>query len=432
MTNLYEAIHPYVPPIDPDSPIINFEKSNGSYLFDEKIGKSVIDFSSHYASLPIGYNHPAFADPDYEKQLLKVSKIKIANLDILCDDWLDFFTTFRRVVGVDGFDKYFFVEGGALAVENALKTAFDWKVRRNLRKGLGERGHEVLHFREAFHGRSGYTLSLTNTADPNKTKYFAKFDWPRVLNPKMRFPLEGKNLELTLADEEASKAQIRAIMEEKAADIACILVEPIQGEGGDNHFRTEYFQFLRDMCDQYDCLLVYDEVQTGMGMCGTKWAWETIGVKPDVFSFAKKAQVGGIIAGARVLEEPENVFNVPSRISSTWGASLTDMIRCKKYLEIVEQENLIENAKVKGVEILDKLQGIAARIGRIDNIRGKGLFVAFDIDKPEQRGEILGSLYQQGLMVLPSGDQSLRFRPQLNVTSEVIDEALEILEKTLS
>ncbi len=425
------AVRPHVVPIDANTPVIDWEKSKGARLYDSNAGLAVIDFAAHYASLPLGYNHPDFFDKAYEAELLKVSRIKVANLDVLSESYQGFLETFRRVVGPPMAQKYFFVDGGALAIENAMKAAFDWKVHRNIRNGKGERGYQIVHFREAFHGRSGYTLSVTNTHDPNKTKYFPKFDWPRVLNPKIRFPMTGENLEATLEDERAAMKELQRVFAERSDDIAAILIEPIQGEGGDNHFRKEFLQFLRNMADEHDCLLIFDEVQTGMGTSGKPWAFQSIGVTPDLVAFAKKAQVGGIFSGPRLLEEPMNVFTVPSRISSTWGASLTDMVRCKRYLEIIERDNLIENAAQRGRQILELLHGIEERTELIYNVRGRGLFIAFDLVHPETRGQFVDALYDNGLMVLVCGDRSIRFRPHLNVTSDVIEEALAIVERTL-
>lgn len=432
LTNHVEKVSPHLVPVDPATPIVDFEKSQGARMYDRAIGRAVIDFASHYASLPLGYNHPGFFDADYEKELLEVSRIKVANLDVLTDSYVSFLETFMRVVGPEGFPKFFFVEGGALGVENAMKTAFDWKAHRNHRHGKPEGGLKILHFWEAFHGRTGYTLSVTNTADPNKTKLFPKFDWPRVMNPKMRFPMTGENLEATLEDERAAMNEIKSIMASQADDIAAILIEPIQGEGGDNHFRTEFLQFLRNMADEHDCLLMFDEVQTGMGMTGKPWAFQNLGVTPDVIAFAKKAQLGGIIAGPRVLEEPKNVFNTPSRISSTWGGSLTDMVRCKRYLQIIEKENSFENARIRGEELVAGLKQIEDRTELINNVRGAGLFIAFDLIHPETRQQAIDKMYENGLMVLPSGNVSIRFRPHLNITSEVAEEALKIAEDVLT
>ncbi|MCC5876200.1 MAG: L-lysine 6-transaminase [Candidatus Sumerlaeia bacterium] len=428
---IFDKVAPHVVPVDPMAPVIDFNKSQGSRMYDLACEKFVIDFASHYASLPLGYNHPDFFDAEYEKNLLEVSRVKIANLDVLSAQFESFLSTFRRVAVPEGFGKLFFISGGGLAVENALKAAFDWKAHRNTSKGKEVGRLDVIHFRQAFHGRTGYTMSVTNT-DPNKTRLFPKFDWPRVPNPKMRFPMEGENLEATLEDERSAMSEISALLEKRADDISCILVEPIQGEGGDNHFRPEFLKFLRKMADKHDVLLIFDEVQTGMGMTGNMWAFQGLGMTPDLVAFAKKAQVGGFMAGPRIMEEAKNVFTVPSRISSTWGGSLTDMVRCQKYLEIIEKENLVDNARERGAEIMEKLHGVANRTELITNVRGSGLFIAFDLVYPQTRGTVLDTLYDNGLMCLVCGEHSMRFRPHLNVTSDIIDEAIKILEDTLN
>lgn len=425
------AIRPMVVPIDARPLVFDFKRSRGAKLYDTASQSYKIDFASSFASLPLGYNHVELHDPAFEKELLEATRIRFANLDILCEPYARFLETFNRVVGMPGFCRYFFIDGGALGVENAMKAAFDWKVRRNMARGRGERGTEILHFKEAFHGRSGYTLSVTNTADPNKTAYFPKFPWPRVTNPKCLFPLEGANLEHTIAHEHASLKEIDHILAHKADDIAAILIEPIQGEGGDNHFRPEFLRELRQRCDEHDVLLIFDEVQCGMGITGTRWCAEALGVMPDLIAFAKKAQVGGFMAGERLFTEPYNVFVVPSRISSTWGGTLPDMVRCRKYLEIYEKENIFQNVHERGAEILRLLHEMEAAHGLITNVRGRGLMIAFDLVFPETRGAVLGQLENNGLLLLGCGTKSIRMRPHLNVTSEVIAEAFEILETTL-
>src|SRR5438105_5634180 len=168
-------------------------------------------------------------------------------------------------MGLGPLQRYFFIEGGAMAVENALKAAMDWKVRKNLQSGRGERGTEIIHFERAFHGRSGYTLSLTNT-DPRKTAYFAKFTWPRILSPSLDFSLPSAQREGVAAErEKLAEQQIRNTLIQRGPDVAAIIVEPIQGEGGDNHFRGEFLQQLRRICDEHELLLIFDEVQTGIG-----------------------------------------------------------------------------------------------------------------------------------------------------------------------
>ncbi len=133
--------------------------------------KTLVDLYSFYASSPIGYNHPHFERPEVEADLLAAAKIKVANSDMYSVPYAMFVDTFARVMPLKPLERFFFIEGGAAAVENALKAAMDWKVRKNLAASRGERGTEILHFEKAFHGRSGYTMSLTNT-DPRKVAVF--------------------------------------------------------------------------------------------------------------------------------------------------------------------------------------------------------------------------------------------------------------------
>src|SRR5690606_2582186 len=147
-----------------------------------------------------------------------------------------------------------------------------------------EVGHKVIHFRQAFHGRSGYTMSLTNT-DPTKIAYFPKFDWPRILNPKLRFPLTEESLAQTIADEELAMRQIEVAFAEHGDDITAIRIEPIQGEGVDNHVRAELPHAIRRIAEERDVLLIFDDVQAGMSITGTCWVFAQPGVVPDIFSF---------------------------------------------------------------------------------------------------------------------------------------------------
>jgi L-lysine 6-transaminase len=318
----------------------------------------------------------------------------------------------------------FFVEGGSLAIENQLKAAFDWKVRRNFRKGYRrEVGTKVLHFEQAFHGRSGYTLSLTNTADQRKTMYFPKFDWPRVVNPKLTFPLTPESIEGTVAKERLAVAQIEQALLDHRDDVAALIIEPIQGEGGDNHFRPEFFRTLRTLCDENEMLFLVDEIQTGMGLTGHMWGFQAMGVTPDLFAFGKKTQVCGFASNERILGEPDNVFSVSSRINSTWGGNLVDMVRCRKYLEIIAEENLVENARLVGDFLKERLEELSTEFpDKMTNIRGRGLFIAFDLPDGRTRGEVLAAwLRKHNVMALASGERAIRLRPPLTLTN---DEAL--------
>jgi len=413
--------------------VYDLDKSHGIYLHDSRTGKEFLDFFSFFASWPISHNHPKMREPEFLKQISKVALHNPANSDVYTVEMAQFVATFERVAMPPEFKHLYLVQSGSLAVENALKTAFDWKVRKNLAKGKGEKGQKVLHFKEAFHGRSGYVLSLTNTSDPRKYQYFPLWtNWPRVHNPKAFFPLEGDNLKRTIEGEAASLKQIREVLEKDGDDIACIILEPIQGEGGDNHFRPEFWQELRKLANKHDVLLIADEVQSGLGFSGKFWAYQHYGIVPDIVSFGKKSQVCGIMATARVDEVDNNVFKLSSRINSTWGGNLVDMVRARRFLEIIEEEGLVQNAERVGAYLLSKLQELQHRFpALVSNVRGKGLCCAFDVATPDAVKDVCGLSYEQGMLLISCGTHTIRFRPVLNVSKEDIDKATGILTKVL-
>jgi L-lysine 6-transaminase len=410
--------------------VFDLARSHGPWLHDARSGGDYLDVMSFFASLPLGFNHPGLRDPAYLEELHAAAAVKVANPDVYTASLAGFVDAFARLAGHDALPHFFFVEGGALAVENALKAAFDWKVQRNLAAGRGARGGEtgqVLHLREAFHGRTGYTLSLTNT-DARKIAHFPKFDWPRVLNPKIVYPLDDPaSRRATLAAEEEALAAAGAALRARAPDVACILVEPIQSEGGDNHFRPEFLQGLRRLADEHDAILVFDEVQTGFGLTGTMWAFEQLGVVPDAVCFAKKVQVGGLMASRR-FDEVDSVFKVASRINSTFGGNLCDMVRARRYLEIVAEERLLENVRAVGARLLAGLGEVAARRPAIRAPRGRGLMIAFDLPTREAREAMRDELFRRGVLILRCGERSLRLRPVLDFPAAAADRFVALLD----
>jgi len=403
--------------------VVDLQNSRGSRFVDAPTGRTLIDMYGFYATLAVGFNHPCFHQPAVRDELLTAAMTKVANSDVYSTHYAEFVDAFARVAGLPPLDKYFFIEGGALAVENTLKAAMDWKVRRNLAAGRGERGTQILHFREAFHGRSGYTMSLTNT-DPRKTDLFAKFDWPRVLNPRIDFALtEPQRSTRVIADEQEAERQIMAAVHDRPHEIAAIIIEPIQGEGGDNHFRGEFLHRLRDICDQHDMLLIFDEVQCGMAITGRMWCCQHFGVLPDLLAFGKKSQICGVMAGPRLDDVADNVFRLPSRINSTWGGNLTDMVRCKHLLRIYESQDLPGNAARMGRRLVTQLEAVAAEEPAITAVRGRGLMIAFDLPDADLRDRFWRGCYEVGLLTVRSGRRSIRLRPALDITPDVIDKA---------
>ncbi len=413
--------------------VLDLHRSRGSWLVDASTGESYLDLYTFFASAPLGISPAGITDdPGFMTLLAEAAVNKPTNPDIYTAHYADFVETFARVLGDPALPHLFFVEGGALAVENALKCAFDWKSRHNEMHGRSpDLGTKVLHLTRAFHGRSGYTLSLTNT-DPVKTERYPQFGWPRIEVPAVTFPLSEHLGEVADAENRALQ-QAEAAFRNHPDDIACFIAEPIQAEGGDNHMRAEFLQAMQRLCVENDALFILDEVQTGVGLTGTAWAYQQLGLEPDIVAFGKKVQLGGIMAGRRTDEVADNVFTVSGRINSTWGGGLVDMVRCRRLLEIIERDRLFERAAVLGGWFLTELSDVVGRYpDHASNARGRGLMCAFDLVSQRERDWFLSMLREEErVLVLAAGPRSIRFRPALTISEDELAVGLKALERCL-
>jgi L-lysine 6-transaminase len=191
---------------------------------------------------------------------------------------------------------------------------------------------------------------------------------------------------------------------------------------------------MRRLCDERDALLIFDEVQTGCGLTGTPWAYQQLGVQPDVVAFGKKTQVCGIMAGRRVDEIAENVFAVASRLSSTWGGNLADMVRATRIFEVIEERGLIPRAGILGAALLGLLNDLArSHPGVVRDPRGRGLLAAFDLPGTAFRNDFLRRLRErERVLLLPGGACAVRFRPSLTVTEEELAKAQAAIDRVLT
>ena len=412
--------------------IIDLNKSHGSWLVDGRDSTEYLDLFSMFASMSVGYNHPYMISN--KDRLMQAAINKPTNSDIYSSEMAEFVDTMGRLAQPDYLPYAFYIEGGGLAVENALKAAFDWKVRKNLANGQSEGGSKIIHFKECFHGRTGYTLSLTDSPDKRKTDYFPKFDWPRIHNPKVSFPITDDVINDVKREEAKAVAQIESALAQYPGEIAGLIIEPIQGEGGDNHFRESFFRQLRKLADEHEFLLIYDEVQTGIGLTGKMWAHQHYGedCRPDIISFGKKTQVCGMFAGQRMDEVDDHVFKESSRLNSTWGGNLVDMVRFTLCLEIIEQENLISQVIENGAYLKLGIETIQSRYDNVSNARNLGLFGAFDLPNTKDRDKLIGLIADEGALMLGCGYSSIRFRPHLNISKSEIDQGLEMINRALS
>ncbi|WP_416564806.1 L-lysine 6-transaminase [Nocardia testacea] len=410
--------------------VLDLRASRGRHLVDARDGSDYLDMFGFFASSALGMNHPALAeDAGFRAELTTAALNKPSNSDIYTVEMARFVDTFVRVLGDPRLPHLFLIDGGALAVENALKTAFDWKSRHNELHGRTPRpGYEagVLHLTGAFHGRSGYTLSLTNT-DPVKTERFPAFDWPRIETPWL-----APDIDIEAAERRALDQAVHAFAE-RPHGIACFIAEPIQGEGGDRHMRPEFLRAVQELCHANDALFILDEVQTGVGITGSTWAYRQLGLEPDVVAFGKKTQVCGIMAGGRVDELGDNVFTVPSRLNSTWGGNLTDMVRATRILEVIERDDLIARAAELGALLLDLLRDLAERHTAVSEPRGRGLMCAVTLSDNAFRDAVLTTVREsERVLMIGSGERGIRFRPPLTVEPDELIAAVTALDRVLT
>jgi L-lysine 6-transaminase len=410
--------------------VCDLAKSKGAYLHDSRSGKDFLDFFSFFAARPLSFNHPRLAEPQFIETLGRLALHKPSNCDLYTVEYARFVQTFATTALGGEFAHVFFIEGGSPAVENALKAALDWKHRKNLAAGRGEKGTEIISFERAFHGRTGYSISITDSHDKRKQQFFPRIPWSRVTSPKMHFPFNEAARQETEALEAQALKEIDALFAAREDEIAAIIIEPIQCEGGDNYFRSEFLRTLRRIADERECLLIFDEVQTGFCATGKWWDWQNHGVKPDLMTFGKKTSVCGFAATAR-LDDVEGVFKVPSRISSTFEGNLVDMVRCERVIQIVVEEKLLDNVNTIGRYLQKVLLELQAAHSEVTNVRGRGLMAAFDMPSHEDRDRVIKACFEEELLVIPCGTRSVRMRPALDINADAVGRAAAQLEAGL-
>jgi L-lysine 6-transaminase len=390
--------------------VVDPDRSEGSWVHDQLTNNRLLDCYTQFASMPLGWNHPRLVKA--AAHLGKIAIHKFANSDMYCPEYADFIQEFAYAA--KDFQHFFFIDGGTLAVENSLKAAFDYKMKK-----LGEthdymaNSLDVIHMEQAFHGRSGYSLSLTNTL-PVKIWGFPKFKWTRLTNPCLG---EGQERRTEISLMQAEEAM-------RKGHVAALIIEPIQGEGGDVHFPEKYLHDLRQLCYQYDVLFIVDEVQTGVGLTGKYWAYEHFDLKPDLMCFGKKTQVCGFAATHKLAEVENNVFEQSSRINSTWGGNIVDMARFVYIHLAIQEEKLVENAASVGDYFLRMLKDSHL----FDHARGRGLMIAFDLPTKEDRDRFLQKLSKR-MLALKCGDRSVRLRPPLTFSKDDADKAMEFISE---
>ena len=376
-------------------PFVQTNEGEGCY-FKDLDGNVFLDFSSQIASNPLGYNHPALLE--VLKEYSRSSPVKFAGQDFLPKEHQELLDELITITP-DGLDSAFLINSGAEAVENAIKIAF-------YNKPSSKYG---LSFESAFHGRTLGALSCTNSKYVHK-KHFPSF-------PFKRLPF----------DEGAGEKLNRILLSESPAeDIAFVIVEPVQGEGGYWPAPRELLSSIREITEENEIFLIIDEVQTGMGRSGKWWCHGHYGVKPDIMAAAKALQVGATVANSELRPDP-------GAISSTWGGgSIIDLALGKETINIIKKDNLLDNVTRMGLHLRRRLNDINERNGDLSDVRGFGLLTAFSLKSKEVRDNFLIETMKNGLVLLGCGVDGVRMIPPYIVNGEEIDQACDIVERSLS
>jgi acetylornithine/N-succinyldiaminopimelate aminotransferase len=364
----------------------------GSWLFDDK-GNRYLDFIAGIATNALGHGHPALVEAiqDQAGELIHCSNLYEIPLQA---------EVAQMLTEATDFDKVFFCNSGTEAVEAAIKLA-----RKYAYETHGPEKHEVLTFTKSFHGRTYGSLSATAQAT-----YQEAFG-----------PMVPGFAHAPFGDLEAAKEAV-------GPQTAAVLVEPLQGEGGINPAPEGFLEGLRDLCDEHGALLIFDEVQTGAGRTGHLYAYQGVGVVPDLLTSAKGLG-GGVPVGAMMAKEEYAVLT-PGNHGSTFGGNPLAMSAVKAILGVVGDPIFLEEVRFKGAILKNALRLVAERVPGAE-VRGEGLLLGLDLGDPELTKEVVQKCLEEGVLLNLIAGTTIRLAPPLTVTKTEIRYALDTLRAAL-
>lgn len=410
--------------------VLDISKGDGMYL-ETVDGQRLFDWAGYYGSKLIGHNHPGLYEPEYTKRLVVAANNKVANPDFLTKECLDYYQLLYRIapeiMKSDTLEVYA-VNSGAEAVENMMKYLVAKFNQKRAKKG-GPSGHRrFLYFDKAFHGRTVFALGVTQTIDPVATKDFLGLT--TTGNIKLPFPSYSSDLseEENLRAAEHSLQQVESALSLMSDEIVGIIVEPIQGAGGHRVAIPQFFQGLSELAHKYDVYLGFDEVQTGLGATGKMWAIDHFNLPYPPMAIATGKKFGN---GVVYMVEPLEDVGV---LDSTWGGSLADMVRVVREFEIVEQEDLISKAAIKGELLAKGLRELVSKyFPMVRNVRGLGLYQGISLDSTSRKARLIDvALTEYQTILLGAGSRSIRTRPNMSVKEDEIAHFITILDQAIA
>ena len=377
---------------------VDFEKSQGSYLYDNNTRRAYLDFFGMYASLPLGYNHEIFQNSEFHNEVCKCAHIKVTNCEFVSNETEEFDRVFSEYSSRGKFSNFHYCSTGALAVEAAIKTSLHYKEYKSL---------NILSFKNSFHGVNSYGGFITDRFFSSKKRLAGL---PEIFSTKCDYDLE----------------QVEGHLANDSNPVTCVMVEPIQCTAGDIHHDAEFFGKMRELCDKYDVPLIFDEIQVGFGSTGKLWYFEHLDIIPDMVLFGKKTQVSGLMT----VEKYNGIFDREhvDRLEVTWNSDTLDMIRSKYIIHAYEKYNILDNVTARGSEIVERL----SQIPTISGLRSKGLIIGFDLKDTETRNRFMKRLYDKGMICNSTGQRSIRLRPNLALSSEDAIYGCQLIEESLN
>lgn len=400
--------------------IIDHNRSKGLWAVDLSNGKKYFDCTSLFNTAPIGFNHHLLVYEENDK-FNGVSYLQSPTKGVYTCWYADFIETFVKKAAPENFNHIVCGSNIDDAIDSALKLSFHYTSQRLKLKPSFTKSLDVIYFAESYHGNSPYALSVSDV----KNYSGPLFNWTKVNNPKVDF-CNNDSIEKS---EEITLSQIKDALSK--GNVASIIVEPIQDEGGNNLFRGDFLQELRKLANESKALLIFDESKIGFGPSGSWWCFERFGVTPDIIIFGGRTQVAGLLLHDKLAETKEEFFKINRKdICLSLNNSIPDMVRSMVYLKVIEKEDLVKKAKKVGEYFLAKLRELEAVSAQVKNTRGVGTLLAFDLPDKIKREKVLKKL-QENLLIQGCGEKSIKFRPALTFGKEDADLLLDYVKKAL-